>query len=266
MKRQRLSAEFPAITSNDEAVGTICLRPMVDGGVILLADCELHLRHELPRIHGGPCPGQHTLHQLHGTYVSTTLAAYRLYRGILAPFSRVVVLFVADFCGLTQTLDFLVFWLRQAMQEPFVATARVLLVLEADDRPGIGSVWFAISTTLLRQLRICEPTQAYSMADILKVGKRYINLELLFRDENLATRLNAICKEKSFDPRMALSATHTAFLLHEAVSHFASGALYDHFLHLIKHSKQTGFDPAIILASALALDAYPPEMHSEYCC
>lgn len=140
MKRQRLSAEFPAIASNDKAVGTISLRPIVDGGVVLLADCKLHLRHKLPWIHGGPYPGQHTLHQLHGTFVSTTLAAYRLYCGILAPFSRVVVLFVANFCGLTQTLDFLVFWLRQAMQKPFIAPARVLLILEADDRPRIGSI------------------------------------------------------------------------------------------------------------------------------
>lgn len=120
------------------------------------------------------------------------------------------------------------------------------------------------------------------MADILKLSKRYINLELLFRDENLATRLNAICKEESSDPKMALSATHTAFLLHKAVSHFANGALgifnklvasrrsnpvplqlYDHFLHLIKYSKQAGFNPTIILASALVLNAYPPGMHSK---
>lgn len=281
-KRQRLHAEFPATPSNDEAVGTICLRPMVVGGVIMLADCELHLRHELPRIHGDPCPGQHTLHQLHGTFSSTTLTAYRLYCDILAPFSRVVVLFVADFCGLTQTLDFLVFWLRQAMQEPCRATARVLLVLEADDRIRVGSVWFAISMRQLRQLRICEPMQAYSMADILKLGKHYINLELFFGDENLATRLHTICEEKNSDPKMAFSATHTAFLLHDAIAHFASGAsgifnnmvasrrnnpvplqLYVHFSHLLKSSRQTGFDPTAILASALVLDAYPPGMHGE---
>lgn len=281
-KRRQLAASFPLAYRGAEKE-TVSIRQLSQGRSLIAIDGELHLKRDLPRILGGPCPGHYTDHYLRNVVPSPSTIATKLYSQVLAPFCTIAVIFVADFCGLEKTIDFLELWLRNTIHRSQAINRTPLhVVLVPDGRqrrpvPSIEQLWFEIIVALLKNLRALEPTSPHTFAKLRKTALSYMRLELLpeLADHALAEALLA-----RSDPAVSFSAHHLRCLLKQAVRSFAEQpqitfdtvlasranielppGWQDRVLDFARLTRQSNLQLVPLIASALALNAFPPGMH-----
>lgn len=254
---------------------------------VLLVDSELHLKSHLPRILAGPSPGYYTNHCLECAVPSPSLIATRLYSEVLLPFCTFAIVFVADFCGIDNTIDMLATWLRNAIlrvPNSGIKPIRILLSLDNHDStaPTVEASWFQILTTLLRQLRIAESANPYTFSSLRKAIPHYMHLDIL---PELSNHDFAQALLDKLDSAAMYSARHLEFLLKAAIRHFAahmndtsgfdpivasraSIALplgwQDRVLDFVGSTEHTDLPQTALIASALMLNAFPPGMHREF--
>lgn len=282
VKRERLAA-ISTQPYDEVQRGKICLRSLSQSRGLVAIDAELHLKKELPRILGGPCPGNYTNHCLGSGLSTPSRIASRLYGEILAPFCDLTVLFVADFHGIENTVSLLVSWVRSAMLRPpnsRETRMRVFLVVDGKyhvPAPSVDGIWFQIIAMLLRQLRLDESTNLHTFIDLQKQVLDYMHLEILpeMSDHDFVETLYS-----RPEPTAKFSAAHLQTLLKAAIRHFASDPpnafnsvlasrnrislpqdWQEHVLDFISLTKHTSIQHTSLVASALALNAYPPGMH-----
>lgn len=162
---------------------------------------------------GGPCPVHYHLHQLKNLGSSNS---DRLYQEILAPFSQVVFLFVADVGGLEATLDFLTTWIYSSRLVP--GKSRILLILDGSDNVTISWVWFEISLRLLGLLRLREPAESYSVRHVQNIGYTYLDLDIVPHFSKYVLSQKSL---RGSGPYTNFEGRQLPFLFHEALAHFA---------------------------------------------
>lgn len=284
-KRQQLADSFELICDKGER-GTIYLRLLDQSKALLAIDYELHLKGNLSRILGGPCPGHHINHCLAGAPTSPSLIATRLYSEILAPFYAAAILFVADFCGLENATELLAAWLQNAILRPSdtgnIGSLRVLLVLNGTQRtstPSLDHLWFQITLKLLRKLRSVDCAQFPIFSDLRRKGPEHMSLKILpeLSDRAFAEAVIAKLPEPA---STSFKALHLQSLLKAAIRHFSRSASdafnpilasrarlslplgWQHnVLEFIRCTKHTDIRQISFIASALALNSFPPEIH-----
>ncbi|KAF4957156.1 hypothetical protein FSARC_11365 [Fusarium sarcochroum] len=101
---------------------------------VFLLDCELHLQIDqtLPRLKAGLATEERRA-LLACAARQTQDIAFSLYSDLLSHFSGVVLLFVSDFGGISQVINFLCSWLGRAMPRGFPTLTRIVLL--HDTRP-----------------------------------------------------------------------------------------------------------------------------------
>jgi hypothetical protein len=264
----------------------VALQPLTDKCSFLI-DCELHQCNIPPRIQAYPWPRNYTAHELKSVPSEVSETAYRLYYQLLAPFSSTVALFVSDFGGLTEVVNFLVSWGRSAMTRPGWARSRVTLMFEEASVPTEKHVHFLVTTALLRKVHICEPTEPYTLSDMNKIIKSCYDISVLraFPHKLSLQNLMSTITETSITRQQLgfeFSAIHLSYLLHAAIIHFSSnlsapfsvyhaarinnpvpGSLREHVIDFLRFTKLDYYVSTSLVASALVMDAFPSGMHSE---
>src|SRR5687767_4755231 len=102
----------------------------------LLIDCQLHQQgSDMPRIIGGPQPGNRRQHLLKGAPPHPQQIAYLIYGNILAPFCDVAVLFADDLC-MRSAIDLLAVWVHTSTFRSCVTRTRVVFVCRENVSQG----------------------------------------------------------------------------------------------------------------------------------
>lgn len=281
VKRQWLMQHAIVKTAYDEEEHSVSLVPVEDDAFLL--DCELHLQldQHLPRLKAGLTRrGAQPLLLAHAAR-HTQEIAFALYCDVLSHFSNLILLFVPDFGGLPQLIEFLCFWLSQTMAKNFPTLSRILLV--HDKKPARGDeVDFELMASMASHLRQADPTRSYSAKAIREMMRRCFqltNCTVLDGTHQMWLELHNSRCDRIRD-KMDLSALHLKTLLRSAISQFADAPsipfnaisasrlqytiperLQDQLSSFLAVSKDV--DGATdILSSALVMDAYPPGMHS----
>lgn len=282
LKRKRLAEQLSIKTHVDE-FGTICLRPLPKIQDAVLIDCELHLREDPPRVLGGPCPGHYKIHCLDQSRSVAPVIARRLYCDILAQFSTEILIFVADLCGLQNTIDFLVQWIRGLMLTQIPMRPLVHLILDDSQPLSNKELWILISAQLLEHLRISEPTHPYTFREVQQIGRDCLNLQAV-QDQTGNVLANWASPDALKLTRgRDYQSQHLKFLLRAAIGHFAkqwaipfniylasrlnNPLPHDwqyHVLSFLQSTKETGKSQYAFVASAFAMSAFPPGMHRMY--
>ena len=128
-----------------------------------LAECALHLQHDMKKVKGGPQPGNLTLHPVDmNRLASPTDVAHRLYSMTIAPLSTAIVFFEKEFGGIAAIIHFLARWVWGLMGQ----TSRY--------RPCVVIVWEKEITDLPQDLEsrmtaeilaVCNPTRELTAKD-----------------------------------------------------------------------------------------------------
>ncbi|GKU05313.1 unnamed protein product [Fusarium langsethiae] len=250
---------------------------------VFLLDCELHLQTDraLPRLKAGvaieesrallTCAARQTRH-----------IAFCLYSDLLSHFSGMVLLFVSDFGGISQVIDFLCSWFGRAMAHDFPTLTRIIL-LHDTKLPPDGDVSFQLTASLVPYIRQLDPTScSFSVLQIKDMVKRCFRLSnstFQYGMQHMWVELNGL---RLYRKRNAgnFSARHLQNLMQSAVQQFAREPsisfdaisasriqyalperIEESILSFLKCAGDAGkFDS--ILSSALVMDAYPPNMHN----
>ncbi|KJZ72799.1 hypothetical protein HIM_07743 [Hirsutella minnesotensis 3608] len=236
----------------------------VDDCTVVL-DCEMHLQPEgtAPKIRGGPTPG-HCRYHCVNTSLGTYRLALRLYCDVLSVFSDIVLIFVADFEGMGQVISFLCFWMSYAKAKHFPKRSQIILIAdEATTREGFDE--FELLTTMLSHLRTTEPGTPYSAAGVRQIIRQCFSCVLVRRcselgpyawqREMIQTRHDS--QLKHVPPARKGALLKTAIALHAA----RPCVEFDPIL-CSKASRDTDVNAISIIASALVMHAFTPEMPS----
>ncbi|KAM7192215.1 hypothetical protein V8F33_008489 [Rhypophila sp. PSN 637] len=279
-KRQCLS-DYLAVSYSNIKTKAITFHALAERNMFLV-DCELHERHELPRIKAEPSFGFYNTHEFKGMLSGITQIAHEIYFDLLAPFSSAVLLFVSDLGGIDAVTELLANWARRMMIRPSLVRPQVLLLFK--DGPALDpkGVHQRISSRLLKFVRISDPTKPYSFLDMQKIIRDCFDIRLfkggsLRRFSQNLSSMTAQAASLRQDLRFDFSAVHLRHILQSAIIHFSSQSsgpfnvyyasrsknpvsenLGEHIGHLVRSTKS---DCSTMVASALVMDAYPPGMH-----
>lgn len=272
-KRQYLSREY-SIAFQHSRYPSAALA-IVNRDTIWI-DCELHLRtHDCPPAHPPP-PDNCVVHPF-GQTAPALRPVHGLYFNVLSLFSDVVLIFVPDLGGITETVEFLGLWLNSIIaKESWPCPRFVLLHQDTADFEGMNSAIAA--ACLSKASNTCIPKGATTtIRNALRISHVLLRAEV---HEVVRADIAASCLEKKAAGR-DFSAQHLQTLLQHAILHHTQKPLisFDPIIAsrlrypLPPHLQQSittflrGFRKVDnsrqvdIVASALVMDAYPPEMH-----
>lgn len=263
---------------NEHSVAFSCLQDNV-----FLLDCELHLQADqtLPRLKAG-VSREESRALLTFAARQTRDIAFTLYSNLLSYFSGMVLLFVPDFGGVSQVIEFLCAWLGRAMTQGFPTSTRIILLYDTKLPPD-GDVSFQLIASLAPYLQRLDPTSCcFSINQIKDMVTRCFrlsnstfqdgmehmwgehNYQRLYRKRNgrsfsarhLQNLMQSAIQQFALEPSMAFDAI-SASRIHYTLPYRIEGSI----ISFLKCSRDADkFDS--ILASALVMDAYPPGMHS----
>lgn len=251
----------------------------------IILDCELHLQPNLsiPKIIGGFQPGNLQYHLLQLPSHRAVDIASSLYYNVFPLFSDLVVLFISDLGGIENVINILCYWLQEAMTDHRQYRVRVALVFSSSDRIGDEGIFNRWDTSM-----ICRPgatAAQYNVDQIRRARKRLFHISSIQLSENIITdiesesRIGAVYKSEA---AIDFSALNWRLLFQEAVAHYGihqfphfdvvSAArshcpvpnfMEDCILDLVQNCDEK-LKLSYVIASALVMDAFPPQMHCKY--
>ncbi|KAF0330509.1 patatin-like serine [Colletotrichum asianum] len=251
----------------------------------ILINCQLPFRCELSHIPDAIELGHHTLHHLKGAYPHAPQVACSLYTELLAPFSSVVILFVSEFGALARVVDFLWAWLRSAMLRPLPFCPEVILAVGRDDLATLREIRLRLVNYGLKSLRVSDPHHAYSHTDVDKMISTHLNLSMMSTSPvaEFSSLLQASLQRARYQQQQLgidFTVGHWKALVRSALAcHAEYPTVPINFYHLSRLRKPVPLsmgthmsefvlatsahdvDQAMIIASALSIDAFPPGMH-----
>jgi hypothetical protein len=252
----------------------------------LVFDCELHQVDErfVPRLRGGPVAANLTHHHLKHAPQSLLQLSQEIYKNVISNLSDVVLIFVPDFGGVANVVEFLRHWVQHARlqaQEFLTFKQRILLIHERN--PSKGEVYSLLVAAIAGELRISDPNKACT-ASITQTINSHVQLTDLAMSDDVHKAMQ-LEVAKSFRERVRRScnfnAIHYKSLLQTAISKYVEDPSWK--FDFISASRLVYPVPARLeitisdylrnggtheeylkaVASALAADAFPPEMHRE---
>ncbi|KAK5997515.1 hypothetical protein PT974_02878 [Cladobotryum mycophilum] len=264
---------------------TISLTPWPNQHRRLLLDCELHLQPDdgMSRILGGPQPGHYTYHLLKDSAHRAASIAHYIYTNILPGFCDLVLLFVPDIGGYKGAINYLLHWMQTAMAKGCSTRANVVLVFGGDDAIEEDAVRFELTSVMLCQLRKSEPQAPHTFAKIKQISHECfaisaVNLEDLHRLLCSKIAVGAAHRAKL---GLDFSAVHWKALLRSAIAHHISQPslpfnmvtaarvsyplptrMEDHLADFLQVCTDQPLNCTRVIASALVMDAFPPNMHA----
>lgn len=251
----------------------------------LLLDCDLHLCDgKIPRVQGGPHVGASDLHLLKHTTPSTTEIAYSLYIEVLSLFSDIVLISIRDFGGLDEVIEFLCLWLTKSITtKPVVPCSVVLLETERTSMRDVRDRVFAAFTS---QLKVTDPTTPFTPTAVKRIIDDCFRIRVASQSHHGCKYLNAELEVSACDRAgrgVDFTAHHTKELLRAAIRHHAEassdqfdyvtasritnpvpGRLTERLIMFLEHCEELRDEESGVVASALMMDAYPPDMHCKY--
>ena len=265
-KRRLLSGQCPRSTE-------FAVRLWAQDHCVVL-DCDLH--HQEPvataRIKGGPQPGHYHYHELRGSCSPGKQLAYDIYCDVLAPFSDVVLIRVQELGGTQETVRFLCHWMRHLERKKWRTKTRVVLI---SNGLSLQNFEFDLITALLEGR---TDTQSASAAKQRIMDS--FDVELMI-DPVDNVKLRALARRGSYRKShgLDLTAVHTKRLLQASIAHFAECPAKE--FDMVAASRTCRPVPASLalnvadflsasvapfrycdlIASALAMDAFPTHMH-----
>lgn len=278
LKRRFLARYLGIYSEEHRSIAIAC------SGHCLIYDCELHLEDRVPRVHAGPIIGNIRRHLMEQAPSQPARLAFGLYCEVVSLFSDITLVFVPDFGGLAQVVEFLSNWLERARAKRFPACSYIILIHE--ERPAKREVRELLSASFAKHLRVADPLHAYSASDIAQMIDACFRLsDFTMHDLFLSM---AVELDRSFLKRVSygegFKAHHYKAFLQAAISQYtqrpsstfsfitASRLQYPIPIRL-ESSLSTYLSNAVTheenvraVASALVLDAYPPQMHRTYVC
>lgn len=281
VKSQYLAREFSTTLDHHETP-SVALTSL-DHKTIWL-DCELH-SHQMPRIKAkSSTAGCSRLHILNSTAVRVAKIAYPIYTDLLALFSDIILIFVPDFGGLPQVVEFLSSWIKSSIAKgPQVYSRIILLHRKVVADKEVNSLVLA---KLASYLRVSCPTTAFSSKDITDMMNKCFRIHNLPLQSGHRQWLFSEVAGAYRDRRrrgLHFKAHHFKWLLQAGISQYAeqpsvpfnpiSSSRLQYLLpeHLgdclatyLGGIKKISGSEISIVASALVMDAYPPGMHCEY--
>ncbi|KAH7119509.1 hypothetical protein B0J13DRAFT_407614, partial [Dactylonectria estremocensis] len=207
--------------------------------------------------------------------------AYNIYSDVLSPFSDLVLLFVPDFGGISHVVKFLTSWLMNAMAKGFPVCSRII-ILHQDAHPH-EDTRSCVTASFASQLKTLDPTKAYSSWDVERMISRCFQINNFALQGDLRRKIasevaNAYCIRVSRGHDF--EAKHMKALLQTAIRQFSQqpSAVFDavfasraryplpkslprHLTSLLRPIQDISSSEIGAVASALVLDAFPPDMH-----
>ncbi|KAH7123410.1 hypothetical protein B0J13DRAFT_455740 [Dactylonectria estremocensis] len=279
VKSQYLAREFSTTLDHHETP-SVALTSL-DHKTIWL-DCELHF-HQMPRIKAkSSIAGCSRLHFLNSAAARVAKIAYPIYTDVLALFSDIILIFVPDFGGLPQVVDFLGNWIKSSMAKGPQAYSRIILLhREVVADKEVNSLVLA---KLASYLRVSCPTEAYSskdLTDMMNQCFRIHNLPLQSGHRQWLFSEVAVAFRDRRRRGLHFNAHHFKWLLQAGISQYAEQPsvpfnpisssrlqyllperLGDCLATFLGGVKNISGSEIGLVASALVMDAYPPGMHS----
>lgn len=255
------------------------------GGRCLLFDCELHLHtnNTAPPIRAGPTPGNVRRHLMEHAPPELPRLAYGIYCDILSLFSDVTLIFVPDFDSLQRVIDFLCHWIQCSLSKGFPTFSRILLVHE--QRPSQGEVRSILAASFATNLRKKDSTKAYSTSGINSIIDACFQItDCTLNDDIgglLSFQLRSSFLNRSSCGKGFIARHYKAFLQTALRAYIKDPSQPFDFIAAsrLRYPVPTQLARSIIVhlggpdvseehmkvvASALALDAYPPQMHRKF--
>ncbi|KAM9873455.1 hypothetical protein VDGL01_12471 [Verticillium dahliae] len=214
--------------------------------------------------------------------------AYSLYHQLLAPFSAVVLVFVEDFRNASEVTDLLIDWLRSAMEKRPPYSPRIVLVTETGATLDLKDFLSRLVARTLSLLRLSDSLRAYTAAEIRARIKSFIDLETMEAQagatfaRSLSSLALRACRDRH-QSHVHFSSLHWKTLFRNAMVQFAESpslplslcqlarranplpdGLSAQLTRFLRATALEGMEHAEILASALAMNAYPPGMHGTF--
>jgi hypothetical protein len=249
----------------------------------LLLDCELHLspKEETPQTIEGCHYSQWIHHPLKGVSHEIEAASLGLYRVISSSLCDITLIFVSDIGGMNKVIHLLSRWALSAMAEEDIIQTKIFLILNEAEFYSADALWFELTACILSKMRSSEPLKARTFAEIKQFSHRCFRISFLTQKE----LCNCFCSDTSATAThrknlgLEFSAAQWKFLFRSAIAQYAAQPfvpfniiaatrisyplpknLVDHIAGFVKACSDRGIDSVRVIASALALDAFPSNM------
>ncbi|KAK8855341.1 RING finger domain protein [Apiospora arundinis] len=231
------------------------------GAPLLGIDCCTHWCPEPKRMLGGPKSGTSSYHLLKGGMprADCLVTTVDLFSRLLGVLSLVVVIFIDDISLPRGVIDFLAHWIRRSQSDQ-------------KNRPRIILFQQKLFAYLIEILRISDPATPFSIAELKSQQEFWA---MLFRHTQE-------CASQRQDDHYDFNARHLKIIFRYVIEHYAANTstrlefplalrqASSFSAHLPRHlscllqelGPQRSEIAVTIIASALCVDAYEPEMHN----
>lgn len=253
----------------------------------LLLDCELHLspKEETHQTRDGCQYSQWIHHSLNGVSHDAEVASLGLYRVISSSLCDMTLMFVSDIGSMNKVVHILSRWALSAMAEEDLIQTKIFLILNEAELYSADALWFELATTILSDIRSSEPLMARTFSEIKHFSHRCFRISLLTQEE----LFNCFCSNASATAThrknlgLEFSAMQWKCLFRSAITQYAAQPLFpfnliaatrifyplpkklvDHIADFVQACSHEGIDSIRVIASALALDAFPSNMPSKW--
>ncbi|PTB34938.1 hypothetical protein M441DRAFT_154551 [Trichoderma asperellum CBS 433.97] len=264
---------------------SVALCPWPGNSDKIFLDCELHLQPDsaINKIVGGFQPGHLHYHLLQHPPHKALGVAYSFYYNVLSLFSDLIVLFVSDTGGLKRVINILCYWMQEGLERRHQHRAYISLVFGEGNEIRDEVVMGRLEIAMLYRLRTMNTQTDYTLAQIQQTRKRLFNISIIRHTKNLVSAIDKALLAGTIyraEAGLNFSAINWKLLFQEATVHYGKQK-YSHFnvisasrLHypVPKHlsacimdvfrSCEESHEIPYIIASALAMDAFPPRMQS----
>lgn len=273
--------------------GGVWIRPFSPS--IALADCEMHTMAPQKTNAFQQPKGEAIKHRITQDIVNIPDFSFRLYWRLIAPFASAIILFLDDLGGLENVQDILSTWLYLSMKIRHQFPPKVLLLQGGADKPcDLDSLRTQIHLKVRAKLqgdtqentRLESTTRSLDLQLDDWIQIYFQKIKLIQTSSSLSQQLDKAVNARN-DAGFDFKKLHLIHLLQDAIQNFSINqdlnynfcyasrrhnpvpiTLKEHiskFLVTSQALKDTQpnvyLDQALIIASALEINAYPPGMH-----
>jgi hypothetical protein len=287
LQKRKTILRYFGLSRQSAAEYSVALGPRPGNSNIIFLDCELHLQPDssMKKINGGYQPGHLRYHLLQQPVDTAHDLAYSLYYNALSLFSDIIVLFVSDIGGLERVIDILCYWIREGIEKHHQHQTCILLVFGSSNEIRDEIVMGRLEVAMLHQLRTTNAKTSYTWTQIHQIQKRLFNIDIVRQTENFVGAIDrALLRSTVYRAETGLhfAPVNWKFLFQEAMAQYGAQKgsrfdlisasrlhnpipryLSDCLIDVFKSCEDNRELPYII-ASALAMDAFPPLMHRKY--
>lgn len=275
--------------------GGICIRPFSPS--IALADCEMHTMPPQKMNTFQQPKGEVITHRINQDIGNIADFSLRLYWRLLAPFASAIILFLDDLGGLENVQDILSTWLYLSMKIRPQPPPKVLVLQEGANLYRLDSLRTQIHLNVRAKLKgdaqeNIGPESTTRNLDLQLddwIETSFQSIEFIHISSSVFQDLDEAVKARN-DAGFDFTKLQLIHLLRDAIQHFSINqdlnynfyyasrkhnpipiSLKEHiskFLitsQALKEAQPSVYlDQALIIASALEINAYPPGMHCKF--